>query len=213
VAYSSRLQAHANSLGRDVKIALVGAGQMGHGFGCQVDRMPGLTVALVIDIDPARITALYADLGETNPVISDDPAEITAALNAGKRTGTTKSSFLAELPVDFIVEATGVPEIGAQVTYSCLMAKKDVAVLNVEMDVTIGPLLHKIAVENGVVYTVCHGDEPIEAKVLVDFARDLNFEIIAAGKGKNNPFEPLSNPDSVRERAEANEPQDARLIH
>ena len=203
MAYSSRLQDHANSLGRDVKIALVGAGQMGHGFGCQVDRMPGLTVALVIDIDPARITALYADLGETNPVISDDQAEIAAALHAGKRVGTTKSSFLAELPVDFIVEATGVPEIGAQVTYSCLMAKKDVAVLNVEMDVTIGPLLHKIAVENGVIYTVCHGDEPIEAKVLVDFARDLNFEIIAAGKGKNNPFEPLSNPDSVRERAEA----------
>lgn len=203
MAYSSRLQAHANSLGRDVKIALVGAGQMGHGFGCQVDRMPGLTVALVIDIDPARITALYADLGETNPVISDDHAEIAAALLAGKRVGTTKSSFLAELPVDFIVEATGVPEIGAQVAYSCLMAKKDVAVLNVEMDVTIGPLLHKVAVENGVIYTVCHGDEPIEAKVLVDFARDLNFEIIAAGKGKNNPFEPLSNPDSVRERAEA----------
>jgi predicted homoserine dehydrogenase-like protein len=81
------------------------------------------------------------------------------------------------------------------------MAKKDVAVLNVEMDVTIGPLLHKIAQDNGVVYAVCHGDEPVEAKVLVDYARDLNFEIVAAGKGKNNPFEPLSTPDSVRETA------------
>ena len=203
MSYSSRLQAHANSLGRDVTIALVGAGQMGHGFGCQVDRMPGLSVRLVIDIDPARMTALYADLGVSDPVISSDQAEITAALTAGKRVGTTTSSFLSELPIDFIVEATGVPEIGAQITYSCLKAKKDVAVLNVEMDVTIGPLLHKIAVENGVIYTVCHGDEPIEAKVLVDFARDLNFEVIAAGKGKNNPFEPLSNPDSVRERATA----------
>ena len=203
MSYSSRLQAHANSLGRDVTIALVGAGQMGHGFGCQVDRMPGLSVRLVIDIDPARITALYADLGVSDPVISTDQAEIAAALTAGKRVGTTTTAFLAELPIDFIVEATGVPEIGAQITYSCLKAKKDVAVLNVEMDVTIGPLLHKIAVENGVIYTVCHGDEPIEAKVLVDFARDLNFEVIAAGKGKNNPFEPLSNPDSVRERATA----------
>ena len=92
-------------------------------------------------------------------------------------------------------------DVGAQVTYSCLQAKKDVAVLNVEMDVTIGPLLHNIAASGGVVYTVCHGDEPIEAKVLVDFARDLQFEIIAAGKGKNNPFEPLSTPDTVRDRA------------
>jgi predicted homoserine dehydrogenase-like protein len=58
-----------------------------------------------------------------------------------------------------------------------------------------------MAVSGGAVYTVCHGDEPIEAKALVDFARDLQFEIIAAGKGKNNPFEPLSTPDTVRERA------------
>ena len=203
MAYSSKLKAHAEKLGRDVKIALVGAGQMGHGFGCQVDRMPGLTVSLVIDIDPARIIALYADLGEANPVISSDQNAIAAAISAGKRVGTTTSAFLSELPIDFVVEATGVPEIGAQITYSCLKAKMDVAVLNVEMDVTIGPLLHKIAVDNGVVYTVCHGDEPIEAKVLVDFARDLNFEVIAAGKGKNNPFEPLSNPDSVRATATA----------
>ena len=203
MAYSARLKAHADKLGRDVKIALVGAGQMGHGFGCQVDRMPGLSVVLVIDIDPIRITNLYKDLGVTDPVISDDKAEIIEALNSGKRVGSTKSDLVAELPIDFVVESTGVPEIGAQITYSSLLAKKDVAVLNVEMDVTIGPLLHKTAVDNGVIYTVCHGDEPIEAKVLVDFARDLNFEVIAAGKGKNNPFEPLSNPDTVRERATA----------
>ena len=52
MAYSERLQNHANTLGRDVRIALVGAGQMGHGFGCQIDRMPGLKLALVVDIDP-----------------------------------------------------------------------------------------------------------------------------------------------------------------
>ena len=203
MAYSTRLKAHADKIGRDVKIALVGAGQMGHGFGCQVDRMPGLSVVLVIDIDIVRITNLYKDLGVTDPIISDDKSVIVEALNAGKRVGSTKSNLVSELPIDFVVESTGVPEIGAQITYSSLLAKKDVAVLNVEMDVTIGPLLHKTAVDNGVIYTVCHGDEPIEAKVLVDFARDLNFEVIAAGKGKNNPFEPLSTPDSVRERATA----------
>ena len=66
---------------------------------------------------------------------------------------------------------------------------------------TVGPMLHKIARENGVLYSVCNGDEPAEAKELVDFARDLSFEVVMAGKGKNNPFEPHSNPDSVAERA------------
>ena len=201
MAYTDRLKEHAKSLGRDVRVALVGAGQMGHGFGCQIARMPGLSLALVVDIDPARIHSLFNDIGIKDVVISTDPKILIDALLAGKAAGTTTTEFIAELPFDIVVEATGVPDIGARVSYQCLLAKKDVAVLNVEMDVTIGPLLHRTAQLGGSVYTVCHGDEPVEAKVLVDFARDLQFEIVAAGKGKNNPFEPLSNPDTVKDRA------------
>jgi len=201
MAYTKRLQDHAKILGRDVRVALVGAGQMGHGFGCQIARMPGLSLTLVVDIDPARIHALFKDIGIDDVTISTDPKVVTDALLAGKAAGTTTTEFISELPYDIVVEATGVPDIGARVTYQSLLAKKDVAVLNVEMDVTIGPLLHKTALLGGSVYTVCHGDEPVEAKVLVDFARDLQFEIVAAGKGKNNPFEPLSNPDTVKDRA------------
>jgi predicted homoserine dehydrogenase-like protein len=200
MAYSQRLTEHAKTLGRDVRVALVGAGQMGRGFGYQVFRMPGLSLALVVDVDPDRIRSLFSDMGIKDVVISTDQKVLSDAILAGKATGTTTTEFIDDLPYDIVVEATGVPEVGAQVAYSCLQAKKDVAVLNVEMEVTIGPLLHNMAVSGGAVYTVCHGDEPIEAKALVDFARDLQFEIIAAGKGKNNPFEPLSTPDTVRER-------------
>ena len=201
MAYTRRLQDHALSLGRNVRVALVGAGQMGRGFGYQIFRMPGLSLSLVVDIDPDRIRSLFSDIGVKEVVISTDHKILSDAILAGKAAGTTTTEFIAELPYDIVVEATGVPDVGAQVTYSCLQAKKDVAVLNVEMDVTIGPLLHNIAESGGAIYTVCHGDEPIEAKALVDFARDLQFEIVAAGKGKNNPFEPLSTPDTVRERA------------
>ena len=201
MSYSTRLQEHAKKIGRDTRIALVGAGQMGRGFGNQLGHMNGISLSVVIDIDPERIKIVYADLGITDIIFSDDKAILSEAIAAGKYAGTSNSEIVSELPVDIVIESTGIPEIGARITHSSLLAKKDVAVLNVEMDVTIGPLLHKIAQENGVVYAVCHGDEPIEAKVLVDYARDLNFEIIAAGKGKNNPFEPLSNPDSVKETA------------
>jgi predicted homoserine dehydrogenase-like protein len=174
---------------------------MGRGFGNQLGHMDGISLSVVIDIDPERIKLVYGDLGITDIVFSDDVAVLSQAILDGKHTGTANSEVIAQLPVDVVIEGTGIPEIGARITHSSLMAKKDVAVLNVEMDVTIGPLLHKIAQDNGVVYAVCHGDEPVEAKVLVDYARDLNFEIVAAGKGKNNPFEPLSTPDSVRETA------------
>jgi len=201
VSYSTRLREHAKKIGRDTRIALVGAGQMGRGFGNQLGHMDGISLSVVIDIDPERIKVVYADLGITDIVFSDDVAVLSKAILDGKHTGTANSEIIAQLPVDVVIEGTGIPEIGARITHSSLLAKKDVAVLNVEMDVTIGPLLHKIAQDNGVIYAVCHGDEPVEAKVLVDYARDLNFEIVAAGKGKNNPFEPLSTPDSVRETA------------
>lgn len=201
MSYSTRLKEHAKKIGRDSRVALVGAGQMGRGFGNQLGHMDGISLSIVIDIDLERIKTLYADLGISEIVLSEDREVLTRAIAEGRHAAATNPAIVSELPIDLVVEATGIPEIGAQVAYFSLLAKKDVAVLNVEMDVTIGPLLNKIARDNGVVYAVCHGDEPVEAKVLVDYARDLNFEIIAAGKGKNNPFEPLSNPDSVKERA------------
>ena len=201
MAYSRRLQDHAKKMGRDVRIAIVGAGQMGRGFGGQISRMPGLSLALVVDIDENRIRSLYSDIGIRDVIVSTDFNVLHDAMELGKAVGTTTTEFVADLPYDVVVEATGVPDIGARVSYACLLAKKDVAVLNVEMDVTIGPLLHKTAQLGDAVYTVCHGDEPVEAKVLVDFARDLQLEVVAAGKGKNNPFEPLSTPDTVRDRA------------
>lgn len=200
--YREQLKVLAKAQGRDFRIALVGAGQMGRGFASQSHRM-GLAVAVISDIDPARIKQAYADLKLGEPVISVDVAELNAAIEAGKPAGTTDANLISQLNVDVVVEATGVPEIGAKVAYDSLINKKHVAVLNVECDVTVGPILAKTAEANGVLYSVCHGDEPVEAKELVDFARDLSFEVVCAGKGKNNPFEPLSNPDTVADRAAA----------
>ncbi len=176
---------------------------MGRGFASQCNKFPGLDVACLVDLDIDRIRKVFKEITELEPVISDELKTLINALENNQPIGFTDISLISKLPLDVVVEATGVPEIGAQVTESSLKSKKHVAVLNVECDVTIGPLLKKIAEENNVIYTVCHGDEPIEAKALVDFARDLSFEVICAGKGKNNPFEPLSTPDTVAEKAKA----------
>jgi len=198
--YRLKLQELATKNGRPFRIALVGAGQMGRGFAAQAHRL-GLEVAAVADIAPDRINQAFHDLGHPSPIISSDPAELNHLIKAGQPAGTTNADIIPLLDVDVVVEATGVAAIGADVIYKSLKASKHVATLNVEADVTVGPILHKTAKEHGVLYSVCNGDEPTEAKELVDFARDLSFEIIMAGKGKNNPFEPHSNPDTVAERA------------
>lgn len=198
--YRLKLEQAAKARGKAFSIALVGAGQMGRGFASQSHRL-GLTVAAIADIDPARISQAFNDLGLGEPVISTELSELQAALSSGKPVGTTNANLVSQLDVDAVVEATGVAAIGADVMYNALKNKKHVATLNVEADVTVGPMLHKIAKDNGVLYSVCNGDEPAEAKELVDFARDLSFEVVMAGKGKNNPFEPHSNPETVAERA------------
>jgi len=203
MSYRSKLEELARKQGRNSRLAMVGAGQMGRGFANQSHRMGGITVSVIADVDPARIEQAYADLGLPKPLISEDVAALNAAINAGQSVGTTNAFLVSELDVDVVVEATGVPEVGARVTYASLLAKKHVAVLNVEMDVTIGPLLTKTAAANGVLYSVCHGDEPVEALALVEFARDLSFEVVMAVKSKNNPFEALSTPATVADRAAA----------
>ena len=202
MAYRHKLAAHAKELGHDSRIAIIGAGQMGRGFANQIHRMPGLALSLIVDTNRDRIVNIYKDLGITDYLISEDIKILTEAIKQGKPVGTSQSALIADLAeIDLVVECTGIPNTGAQVTHEALQAKKDVVVLNVEMEVTVGPILNKIATENNLIYGVCHGDEPTECKELVDFALDLNFEVICAGKGKNNPFEPFSTPDTVRERA------------
>jgi len=50
---------------------------------------------------------------------------------------------------------------------------------------------------------VCRGDEPVETKILVDYARDLGLEVVCAGKGKNNPLDQRATPASLADQAKS----------
>lgn len=75
--------------------------------------------------------------------------------------------------------------------------------LNVETDATVGLELNRTARAAGAVYTVAAGDEPVCALELVDFSLDLGFEVVCAGKGKNNPLRVDTTPASVAAEARA----------
>ncbi|MBT0566043.1 NAD(P)H-dependent oxidoreductase [Williamsia sp. CHRR-6] len=202
MSYTQRLLERQAALGHPVRVGLVGAGQMGLGFIAQVGRIDGMTIAAVADVIPGRAAQALHKAGES-PVTATDLDELSAAIDAGTPVAVTDAALLTRLPVEIIVDASGVPEVGAQVAFAGLLAGKDVALLNVECDVTIGYVLSAIAKQCGQVYTVCRGDEPAEAKRLVDFARDLAFEVVCAGKGKNNPLNPHATPADLADEAAA----------
>src|SRR5690606_19699244 len=72
---------------------------------------------------------------------------------------------------------------------------------NVEADVTIGAYLKKQADRLGVVYSVGAGDEPSSCMELIEFVTALGLDVVSAGKGKNNPFNPDAVPADYLEEA------------
>ncbi len=190
MGYSKRLAEREQKTGRPVRVGLAGAGQMGSGFVAQVQRITGLEIGAIADVDPNRVVNAYKAVG------------IDPDADGGRRHAVlTDAVALAATDVDMVVDATGVPDVGAALSLAALRNGKHVGLLNVECDVTIGFLLAALARDADRIYTLCRGDEPAEAVRLVEFARDLAFDVVCAGKGKNNPLNPEATPDSLREEA------------
>ncbi len=189
----SKLEA-LQGAGTPIRVGLVGAGQMGRGFIAQVANIPGMETVAVADVDPERGLDAFREVGL-------DPVE---GLNgrAGQPAVTTDATALAGFDaVDVVVEATGVTEVGARVAYEAIQEGKHVVMLNAETDATVGALLARMAQSAGVVYTGSAGDEPAAIMELYDFARSMGFEVVAVGKGKNNPLDLTATPDSVADEA------------
>ncbi len=192
-----------DAAGSIIKVGLVGAGQMGEGLVAQMESMFGMRAAVVADVVPGRAAEVLVSGGAApdQVVETDDGDTAVAALEAGRRVATTNASLAWTEPVDITVEATGIPEIGARVAYGAILARKHVLQMNVETDATVGYLLRRMANAAGVVYTLTAGDEPGTTMELYDFAVSLGFDVICAGKGKNNPLDRSANPDTVAARA------------
>jgi predicted homoserine dehydrogenase-like protein len=193
VSLRNRLEA-LDREGTPIRVGIIGVGQMGRGFVAQVAGIPGMEVVAAADMDPERALAAFREVGQEpveglngnpdRPAATDDALVITRSAS-----------------VDVVVEATGVTEIGARVAYEAIQEGKHVVMLNAEADVTVGATLGRMAQSAGVVYTGSAGDEPGAIMELYDFARSLGFEVVVAGKGKNNPLNVSATPESLAEEA------------
>jgi|SRR5579859_1519688 len=187
-----------------ITLGIVGAGQMGTGLVSQMAPLPWFDVTGIADIDLERAKAAYRSSGvpDDNVVVVDDLAAAEHARSAGCKVVTRSAELIASLPGnEAIVDATGIPEVGAVVAEAGIRGRQHVVMLNVEADVTVGRALKRMADEAGVIYSTSAGDEYAPAKELVDFARTLGFGVICAGKGKNNPLDRSATPESQAERA------------
>lgn len=190
--------------GQPIRLGVSGAGWMGSGFLAQVAHVPGMEVIVLADADTRAAWEAYTATGVKRDDIAeaDAPGPAMDALRAGKRVITGDCTLAAQLEaVDIVTDVTPSPAIGAETAYACIQHGKDVVLVNIEADVTVGRILKKLAQDAGGLYSVSSGDEPGCLMELYDFVGSLGYELIVIGKGKNNPLNPAATPETVAESA------------
>ncbi|HEX8009532.1 MAG TPA: SAF domain-containing protein [Casimicrobiaceae bacterium] len=189
--------------GRPVRVGLVGAGQMGTDILTQTALMQGIEVVATADAIPENVftAAAIAGGGRTPEMVDDAAAAARVIARGGMAACQSYRDVCTAQAVDVVIDATGNPNVGANVALATIAAGKHMVMMNVEADVTIGPYLSAKAEEAGVVYTLGAGDEPSSTMELVNFLRGLGYPLVAAGKGKNNAFRVDATPDAYVEEA------------
>jgi len=190
--------------GRPIQVGVSGAGWIGSGFVQQVAQMQGMRVPVLADPDTRLAHAAFVASGVPAEQIveTDHPGRAQDAVRRGQRVVTGSYALAAQLEaVDIVADVTPYPASGAETAWSCIQYGKDVVMVNIEADVTVGRILKQKARQAGILYTVSSGDEPGCLMELWDFVTTLGFEPVVIGKGKNNPLNPKATPDSVAESA------------
>jgi predicted homoserine dehydrogenase-like protein len=190
--------------GKPIRIGLVGAGEMGTDIVSRVAHMQGIEVGVISELKQGAarrsVEIAYGNADRAAEVATADAAN--AAMEAGKIAVTDNVQALLESGlIDVVVDATGIPEVGAEIGLSAMERGKHLVMMNVEADVTIGAYLRAEAERLGVIYSLGAGDEPSSCMELIEFVSAMGHRIISAGKGKNNPLNIDATPDAYTDEA------------
>ena len=175
---------------RTVRAGLIGSGHYGTAVVTQARYIPLLEIPIIADVDPqaARLAYHHAGIIDDDIALCDNRSDAIRAMESGKFVITEDPMFLMDIPIDVVVESTGVPEAGAHHAYKAIQHRKHVAMINKETDAVIGPILQHLADKAGVVYTPVDGDQHGLLIGLVLWARSLGLEVLSGGKARNTEY-------------------------
>ncbi|MGY6548895.1 MAG: NAD(P)H-dependent oxidoreductase [Roseinatronobacter sp.] len=200
----ARALAQRAETGKPVRIGLVGCGEMGTDIVTRAALMQGIEVAAISELRAeaahAAVEIAHRGLGHSAEAASADA--VAATIEAGRTAIVSDVDHMLECGlIDVVIDATGVPAVGAEIGLRAMERGKHLVMMNVEADVTIGAYLRSEAERLGVVYSLGAGDEPSSCMELIEFASSMGHRIICAGKGKNNPLNIDATPDAYAAEA------------
>lgn len=167
-----------------VQAGIIGTGHFSTAIVSQSVSIPQLHIPAVADVDPKAGVRAFAEanIPAEEVAICDSSRSVKQAWDQRKRIVTPDASLLMDLPIDIMVESTGIPEVGARYGLETIKNGKHLAMVSKDVDIVVGPLLKHLADKAGVIYTQVDGDQHGLLVQLVTWARQLGLEIISAGK-------------------------------
>jgi predicted homoserine dehydrogenase-like protein len=190
--------------GKPIRVGLLGAGFMGQGLTNQITHsVPGMKVVAIYSRKPARAREIfdYAGYGYAGCEATTQ-FELEDAIRASRPVVTEDPFLLARSAnIDVLVDVTGAVEFGARVLLEAFQYRKDVILMNAEIDATIGPILQRYADREGVILSACEGDEPGIQVNLYRWVKGLGLipRVLGNVKGLQDPYR---TPDTQRGFAE-----------
>ena len=178
--YRSLLALEKN--GNPIRVALVGLGSMGMGITLQIRETPGLRLVAVADIDIKKTNSAAA-LYHEKP-FSWHPKKTRPDDELWMGPDITSYLHSKSDEVDVLVEATNKVSYAAKACITALKKKIHVVLMNAEADVLLGPLLHLMASQNGVLITSDAGDQHGVIMRMIEEISMWGFRIVMAGNIK-----------------------------
>ncbi|MDW3223349.1 MAG: SAF domain-containing protein [Paracoccaceae bacterium] len=190
--------------GKPVRIGLIGSGEMGTDIVTRAAMMDGVEVAAISEINPSAAHKAVEIARSTDGFSADANSadSLNTVIESGKTAIANNADAILESGlIDVVIDATGIPAVGAEIGLKAMERGKHLVMMNVEADVTIGAYLRREADRLGVVYSLGAGDEPSSCMELIEFVSAMGHKIVCAGKGKNNPLNIDALPEAYMEEA------------
>jgi len=190
---------------RPIRIGMIGAGFMAAGVLLQINTVHAATMRIVAVANrtPQKAIDAYAAAGQEGAVVCDTAAKLAAAVEAERPAVTEDPLLVATSPhVDILLEVTGAVEEAIAPVLAAIEHRKHVALMNAELDGTVGCLLKTRADAAGVVYTNVDGDQPGVQMNLWRFVRGIGVRPVLCGniKGLQDPYRTPTTQESFAKR-------------
>lgn len=175
---------------KTVSVGLIGTGHFGTTVLIQSMKNAQIKIVAIADknLKSIKLAFKHAKIDNEMIAVCERASDAIKASEQGKYVVTTDPMILVELPIDVIVEATGNPEAGAKHALAAINSGKHIVMVNKETDSCVGPILFKLANENGLIYTPVDGDQHGILIQMVEWARYIGLDVICAGKSRDAEF-------------------------